>query len=156
MSNDLQIPFLPIIQILNGDYDDRMDELKEKIRGFLNSVFKITSMPYDEGNHIVVEERLKDLSNILPSSSMAKAIAIKVFHKKKLEMMHHYLSDPETKKMGISIVKDLAKDSCYDELALLSLAEDTHQDLIEQIGAIRSVLSTHKAELMARVSFNQT
>jgi hypothetical protein len=54
------------------------------------------------------------------------------------------------------MIKDLAKDHCYAELALMTLADETHSDIREQIGALRSILSTHKAEIEARIGGNVT
>ena len=87
---------------------------------------------------------------------MAKAIAVKAYHKKKLETTLEYLNTPEKRKLGVTIIKDLAKDHCYAELGLMTLADETHSDIREQIGALRSILSTHKAEIEARIGGNQT
>jgi hypothetical protein len=54
------------------------------------------------------------------------------------------------------MIKDLSKDGCYNELALMTLAEETHSDIVEQIGIFRSILSTHKAEIEAKIGYSQT
>jgi hypothetical protein len=87
---------------------------------------------------------------------MAKAISVKAYHKRKLEIMLEYLNEPEKKKLGVTIIKDLSKDHCYAELSLMTLADETHSDIREQIGALRSILSAHKAELEARIGNNQS
>ena len=134
---------------------DEVRVLINKTREFLYTVHKGLVMPYDEGNHVIVAERLGLLANLLPSASMAKAISIKAYHKRKLEVMMEYLNDPVKKKLGTQIIKDMAKDHCYSELALMTLAEETHDDIREQIGALRSILSTHKAEIEARIGGHQ-
>ena len=149
---------LPIIDLIDMDMStsQEVQHLLAKTREFLIFTHKAISVNYDEGNHIIVSERLSLLASVLPSASMAKAIAIKAYHKRKLEVMKEYLDNPEKKKLGVTIIKDLAKDHCYAELSLMSLAEETHSDIREQIGALRSILSTHKAEIEARIGGNQT
>lgn len=153
-----QDSFLPVVDLIDMDMQttDEVRSLISKTREFLMFTHKAISVSYDEGNHVIVSERLSLLANILPSASMAKAIAIKAYHKRKLEVMKEYLDNPEKKKLGVTIIKDLAKDHCYAELSLMSLAEETHNDIREQIGALRSILSTHKAEIEARIGGNQT
>ena len=149
---------LPMIDLIDMDMKTSAEvkHLISKTREFLIVTYRAISSPYDEGNHVIVAERLSLLANVLPSASMAKAIAIKAFHKRKLEVMMEYINDPDKKKLGTQIIKDLAKDHCYAELALMTLADETHSDIREQIGALRSILSTHKAEIEARIGGNQT
>ena len=159
MSNqDKPIPTLPIIDLIDMDMS-RSEEVKmliDHVRRFLNIVHRALSEPIDEGNIVMVQERLQILSNVLPSSSMAKAIAIKAFHKHKLELTIGYLNNPEMKKLGTQRIKDLSKDGCYNELALMTLADETHSDIVEQIGIFRSILSTHRAEIEAKIGYSQT
>lgn len=152
------IPTLPIIDLIDMEMSqsDEVKQLIDNTRRFLNVVHRALSEPFDEGNIVLVQERLQLLSNILPSSSMAKAISIKAFHKRKLELTTKYLNDPEAKKLGTQMIKDLAKDGAYNELALMTLAEETHSDIVEQIGIYRSILSTHKAEIEAKIGYSQT
>lgn len=155
--SDKQIPTLPVVDLMDMEMktSDEVKILINKTREFLYAVHKALSINYDEGNHVIVAERLALLANALPSASMAKAISIKAFHKRKLEVMSEYLNDPDKKKLGTQMIKDIAKDHCYSELALMTLAEETHSDIGEQIGALRSILSTHKAEIEARIGGNQ-
>lgn len=155
---DENIPTLPVVDLLDMEMSksEEVDFLIDKIRQFLNIVHKVCSNPIDEGNIVMVQEKLKQLSQMLPSASMAEAIAVKAFHKRKMELTVKYLNDPQTKKLGTQMIKDLAKDGCYNEFALLTLAHGTHSDLTDQIGIFRSILSAHKAELEARVGFSQT
>lgn len=155
--SDKQIPTLPVVDLMDMEMktSDEVKILINKTREFLYAVHKALSIHYDEGNHVIVAERLALLANALPSASMAKAISIKAFHKRKLEVMSEYLNDPDKKKLGTQMIKDIAKDHCYSELALMTLAEETHSDIGEQIGALRSILSTHKAEIEARIGGNQ-
>lgn len=155
--SDVIINPLPMIDMIDMEMKTSAEvkHLITKVREFLIVTYRSISHPYDEGNHVVVGERLSLLANALPSASMAKAIAIKAFHKRKLEIMLEYLNDPEKKKLGAMMIKDLAKDHCYAELALMTLADETHSDIREQIGALRSILSTHKAEIEARIGGNQ-
>jgi len=156
--SEVKLHTLPIIDMIDMEMKTSVEvrHLITKTREFLIVTHRAISMPYDEGNHVVVSERLSLLASALPSASMAKAIAIKAFHKRKLEIMLDYLNDPERKKLGAMIIKDLAKDHCYAELALMTLADETHSDIREQIGALRSILSTHKAEIEARIGGNVT
>lgn len=158
MSDKAVIVPLPIVDLIDMDMktSTEVKHLITKVREFLIFTHRAISTSYDEGNHVVVGERLSLLAGALPSASMAKAIAIKAYHKKKLEMMMEYLNNPEKKKLGVTIIKDLAKDHCYAEIALMTLADETHGDIREQIGALRSILSTHKAEIEARIGGNQT
>ena len=158
MTENKIIPTLPVVDLLEMEMSrsEEVTFLIDQVRKFLNVVHKVVSIHVDEGNMIMVNEKLSTLSQMLPSASMAKAIAIKAFHKRKLELTVKYLSDEATKKLGPQMIKDLAKDGCYNEFALLTLAEETHSDISEQIGVFRSILSTHKAELEARVGFSQT
>lgn len=151
-------PTLPIIDLLDMEMAtaEQTANLINQARRFLASVHASISSRYDEGNYVVVGERLNLLANVLPSSSMAKAIAIKAYHKKKLIVQLEYINDPDKKKLGMTMIKDLAKDHCYAEIGLMSLADETHSDIREQIGALRSILSAHKAELEARIGSNQT
>lgn len=151
-------PCLPIVDLLEMEMNTEIQtkELINNIRRFLNVVHKAISARYDESNYVAVNQRLTMLANILPSASMAKAIAIKAFHKKKLVIQLEYINDPDKKKLGMTAIKDLAKDHCYAEIGLMSLADETHADIREQIGALRSILSAHKAELEARIGGNQT
>jgi hypothetical protein len=156
--SDKNIPVLPIIDLMEMEMrtSDEVKHLIGKTREFLYAVHKELTTTYDEGNHLVVAERLGMLANLLPSSSMAKAIAIKAYYKRKVEIMAEYINDPEKKKLGTTFIKDTAKDHCYSEFALMTLADETHTDIREQIGALRSILSTHKAEIEARIGGNQT
>lgn len=158
MSDKDNLPSLPIVDLIDMEMktSDEVKTLIAKTREFLYAVHKAISKPYDEGNHVIVAERLGLLANVLPSASMAKAIAVKAYHKRKLEVMLEYLNDPDKKKLGTLMIKDIAKDHCYSELALMTLAEETHSDIGEQIGALRSILSTHKAEIEARIGGHQT
>jgi hypothetical protein len=158
MDSDKVIIPLPIVDLIDMEMrtSAEVKQLISKVREFLIFTHRAISSSYDEGNHVVVGERLSLLAGALPSASMAKAIAIKAYHKKKLETMLDYLNNPEKKKLGVTIIKDLAKDHCYAELALMTLADETHGDIREQIGALRSILSTHKAEIEARIGGNQT
>lgn len=161
MNENLNIqgyPSLPIIDIMEMDMKTSGETLNliVQTRKFLVAVHHAISSNYDEGNYVAVGERLSMLANILPSSSMAKAIAIKAYHKKKLEVTSEYINNPEKKKIGMTMIKDLAKDHCYAELGLMTLADETHSDIREQIGALRSILSAHKAEIEAKIGYNQT
>lgn len=158
MSDKQMIPTLPVIDLMDMEMS-KSDEVKfliDQVRRFLNIVHRALSEQIDEGNIVLVQERLQMLSNVLPSSSMAKAIAIKAFHKRKLELTVKYINDPEFKKLGTQMIKDLSKDGAYNELALMTLAEETHSDIVEQIGIFRSILSTHKAEIEAKIGYSQT
>lgn len=159
MSEEVVITPLPIIDLIDMEMKTSAEVkyLISKTREFLIHTHRIISSSYDEGNHVVVGERLSLLANALPSASMAKAIAIKAYHKRKLEVVLDYMNDPEKKKaFGLTMIKDIAKDHCYAELSLMTLADETHSDIREQIGALRSILSTHKAEIEARIGGNQT
>jgi len=161
MSQHLNIkeaPSLPIIDLMEMDMktSEETINLINQTRKFLVSVHHAITMGYDEGNYVIVGERLSLLANVLPSASMAKAIAVKAYHKKKLEVTIEYINNPEKKKLGMTMIKDLAKDHCYAELALMTLADETHSDIREQIGALRSILSAHKAEIEAKIGYNQT
>jgi len=151
-------PRLDIIDLVDMEMNTDMEVLSliTKAREFLMSVHASLKEPYDEGNHVIVGERLTLLANVLPSATMAKAISIKAFHKKKLEVMVGYLNDPEKKKLGTQMIKDIARDHCYSELALMTLADETHDDIKEQIGSLRSILAIHRAEIEARIGGNQT
>lgn len=151
-------PSLPIIDLLEMDMKTSAEttHLINQTRKFLISVHHAIATHYDEGNYVIVAERLSLLANTLPSASMAKAIAVKAYHKKKLEICLDYINNPDKRKIGMTMIKDLAKDHCYAEFALLTLADETHSDIREQIGALRSILSAHKAELEARVGYSQT
>jgi hypothetical protein len=153
-----EFPTLPIVDLLQMEMmtEEQTLNLLIQARKFLANVHTAISSRYDEGNYVVVGERLNLLANVLPSASMAKAIAIKAYHKRKLTMQLEYINDPEKKKLGMTMIKDLAKDHCYAEIGLMSLADETHSDIREQIGALRSILSAHKAELEARIGSNQT
>jgi len=134
---------------------EQIESLKNQTRKFLTTVHRVMRMSCDHTNPEDIKARLVTLSEVLPSSSMAKATCIKIFHKKKLEITEAYLADPEKKKLGPQMVKDLAKDKCYDEIALLELCEDTTKGLAEQIGILRTLLSLYKEELAAKIVFNQ-
>ncbi len=161
MTNKMKItehPSMPIIDLMEMEMKTSEETLHliNQTRKFLVSVHQAISMNYDEGNYVIVAERLSLLANVLPSSSMAKAIAVKAYHKKKLEMTMEYVNNPEKKKLGMTIIKDIVKDHCYAEIALMTLADETHSDIREQIGALRSILSAHKAEIEAKIGYNQT
>lgn len=149
---------LPIIDLMEMDMktSDEVNHLVNQTRKFLITVHQAISKNYDEGNYVIVAERLSLLANVLPSSSMAKAISVKAYHKKRLEVTSEYINNPEKKKLGMTLIKDIVKDHCYAELALMTLADETHSDIREQIGALRSILSAHKAEIEAKIGYNQT
>ncbi len=153
---EINIPLLPISEIINSDMTKSAEVTKHinQTRAFLSSVHKALSVKYDEGNMMAVEERLRLLCNALPSATMANSICIKAFHKRKLELTLQYLNDSSYNKIGTQMIKDIVKDSCGDEFALLNLSEGTHKDIETQIEALRSILSAHKAELNARVGYN--
>jgi hypothetical protein len=151
-------PQLPVVDLIEMDMQssEEVKKLISQTRKFLVHVHNSISSNYDEGNHIEVEARLRLLAGILPSASMAKAIATKAFHKRKLDVTQEYLNTPEKKKLGVTIIQVLAKDHCYAELSLMTLADETHADIKTQIDALRSILSTHKAEIEARMGGHQT
>ena len=113
-------PTLPIIDLLDMEMAtaEQTANLINQARRFLASVHASISSRYDEGNYVVVGERLNLLANVLPSSSMAKAIAIKAYHKKKLIVQLEYINDPDKKKLGLTMIKDLAKDHAANGVAM--------------------------------------
>ena len=65
-------PTLPIIDLLDMEMAtaEQTANLINQARRFLASVHASISSRYDEGNYVVVGERLNLLANVLPSSSI--------------------------------------------------------------------------------------
>lgn len=126
---------------------EQAEELKKKVRNFIAAALPILKKKYNEDDPKVLSTRLTSLSQLLPSLSVAGAISTKAYHKRKSEIVKSYLANPDTKKLGVSMIKDMAKDDCYDELALIEMTQGLRDDLKEEIGALRTQLSYYREEL---------
>ena len=129
---------------------------RNEIRNFFETIDRVLSTDYDQTNIEAVKGRLFDLANLLPSTTSASALAKKLFHKRKLRITENLLADMEYKKLGTNMIKDLAKDKCYEEIELLGYADNIHKSVLEQIGVLRSIVSLYKEELGSRVAYATT
>jgi hypothetical protein len=130
---------------------EQADKLKTDVRAFLAAVLMELKKKYNSDEPGDVSKRLTFLAQLLPTTSVANAIALKAYHKRKSEITKVALLDPDQKKLGVQMIKDMAKDDCYDEIALLEFTKDIRSDLTEEIGALRTQLSYYREELHLKV-----
>jgi len=130
--------------------------LRTQIKNFFETIDRVLATEYDQTNIEAVKGRLFDLANVLPSTTSASAMAKKLFHKRKLRITETLLADPDYKKLGTNMIKDLSKDKCYEEIELLEYSDNIHKTVLEQIGVLRSIVSLYKEELGSRVAFAMT
>lgn len=124
-----------------------MNEADKTLKDFIKKVDEVLAEAYQEDNIEAIKARLTQLGGLLPSATKATALALELLHKRKESVMVGMLNDENSKKWGTSIIKEIAKDRCAEELANLEEAKGLHEDIKEQIGALRTILSLHKEEL---------
>lgn len=131
------------------------DKLKKQVKDFISVAMVELKKKYDSDDPKKVSHRLTLLAQLLPSISVAGAISTKAYHKRKSELMNKHIANPETKKLGVLMIKDMAKDECYDEMALMELTKSVREDLKEEIGALRTQLSYYREELSLKLGKHQ-
>lgn len=129
---------------------------RNKIRSFFDTIDKVLHSDYDQTNMEAVKSRLFDLANVLPSTTTAASMAKRLFHQRKLRRTENLLGDPDYRKLGTNMIKDLAKDQCHEEIELLDYADNIHKSVLEQIGVLRSIISLYKEELGSRTAYTTT
>jgi hypothetical protein len=131
------------------------EKLKKQVKDFISVAMVELKKKYNSDDPKAVSKRLTLLAQLLPSISVAGAISTKAYYKRKSELMTQHVANPETKKLGVLMIKDMAKDQCYDEMALMELTKSVREDLKEEIGALRTQLSYYREELSLKLGKHQ-